>query len=126
MERPALDSHLDSKVFREFYYLKEELIDFCRKNNLSTSGGKLEVADRIICFFDTGKIVPISTVKKKAIVNSVIYEDTKIEDNFICTEKHRAFFKEKIGSSFSFNVVFQKWLKNNGGKTYKEAIVVYL
>ena len=55
IERPALDKHLDSKTFRDFYYLKEELIDFCRKNGLPVSGGKLEIADRIAYFLDTGK-----------------------------------------------------------------------
>ena len=54
-----------------------------------------------------------------------INENTKIEPNFVCSEKHRAFFKEHIGNSFSFNVAFQKWLKSNTGKTYKEAIVAY-
>ena len=37
-ERPSLDKHLDSKTFREFYYLKEELVDFCRKYGLPVSG----------------------------------------------------------------------------------------
>ena len=40
-------------------------------------------------------------------------------------EKHRAFFKERIGKSFSFNVLFQKWLKSNAGKTYKDSINAY-
>ncbi len=31
-ERPVLDRNLNSKIFRDFYYLKEELVDFCRKN----------------------------------------------------------------------------------------------
>lgn len=39
--------------------------------------------------------------------------------------KHRAFFKEQIGKSFSFNAAFQKWLKSNSGKTYGEAIEAY-
>ena len=30
-----------------------------------------------------------------------------------------------IGNSFSFPVAFQKWLKENTGKTYKEAIDAY-
>ena len=34
-------------------------------------------------------------------------------------------FKKSIGNSFSFNVAFQKWLKNNAGKSYKEAISAY-
>ncbi|WP_420329330.1 DUF6434 domain-containing protein [Pseudobutyrivibrio ruminis] len=37
--------------------------------------------------------------------------------NIVCSEKHRAFFKEKIGKTFSFNVQFQKWLKANVGNT---------
>lgn len=40
-------------------------------------------------------------------------------------EKHRAFFKQVIGKSFSFNVLFQKWLKQNTGKTYSDAINAY-
>ncbi|MFR6118743.1 MAG: DUF6434 domain-containing protein, partial [[Clostridium] scindens] len=125
IERPALDKHLDSKTFRDFYYLKEELIDFCRKNGLPVSGGKLEIADRIAYFLDTGKVLSAGAGKKKAAIIFTITEDTEIEVDFACSERHRAFFKEHIGNSFSFNVVFQKWLKSNSGKTYKEAISAY-
>lgn len=30
-DRPKLDKNLDGKTFREFYYLKEELVNFCRR-----------------------------------------------------------------------------------------------
>lgn len=43
----------------------------------------------------------------------------------MCSELHRAFFKEKIGPQFTFNVAFQKWLKSNAGKTYADAIRAY-
>lgn len=124
-ERPFLDKNLDSKTFRDFYYLKEEQVDFCRKNGLPVSGGKLEITERIARFLDTGEVLSASTVRKKASPASVITEDTKIEADFICSERHRAFFKEHIGKNFSFNVLFQKWLKNNAGKTYKDAIAAY-
>lgn len=39
--------------------------------------------------------------------------------------KYRAFLKERIGKSFSFKVPFQKWLEDNSGKTYGEAIIAY-
>ena len=123
--RPVLDKHLDSKTFHDFYYLKEELVAFCRKNGLPVSGGKLEISDRIAYFLDTGKVMPDKAVKRSAANISDITEDTKIEANFVCSEKHRAFFRERIGNGFSFNVAFQKWLKNNTGKTYKEAIDAY-
>lgn len=116
-KRPVLDKNLDSKTFRDFYYLKEELVEFCRGMGLPVSGGKVEITDRIAHFLDTGKILSVSTVKKKVIVVSNINEDTKIEADFICSERHREFFKEHLGSGFSFNVAFQKWLKSNTGKT---------
>lgn len=124
-KRPVLESGLDSETFRDFYYLKEELVDFCRRNGLPASGGKIELTDRIAYFLDTGEAPPSSTAKKKAAVIHDIHIDTKIESDFVCSEKHRAFFKEQIGSSFSFHVAFQKWLKGNAGKTYQEAITAY-
>ena len=125
-ERPELKIGLKGETFRNFYYLKEELVDFCRKNNLPTSGGKLELTDRIATFLDTGNVMIFKKVSKKSTLDiGELTEQTIIENNFVCSERHRAFFKEKIGKSFSFNVQFQKWLKSNSGKTYKDAIEAY-
>ena len=98
-DRPELNNSLDGKTFRNYYYLKEELIAFCRANGLPASGGKIELSDRIAAFLDTGEVLK--------------------------PEKHRSFFKERIGRSFSFNVMFQNWLKANAGKTYGDAIAAY-
>ncbi len=124
-ERPNLNIKLDSKTFKEYYYLKEELIDFCRKNNLQTTGGKLELAERIANFLDTGERIYKSHNNRKTIIRHEITLNTIIEENFVCSEKHRAFYKEHIGNSFSFNVAFQKWLKSNAGKTYQDSIIAY-
>lgn len=111
-DRPKLDKNLDGKTFREFYYLKEELVDFCRRYGLPTSGGKLEITERIAHFLDTGEVIAAKKVQKKSQIIGNITTDTEIEPNFVCSEKHRAFFKEHIGNGFSFNVAFQKWLKS--------------
>lgn len=50
---------------------------------------------------------------------------TIIEQDFVCSEKHRAFFKKHLGKTFSFNVQFQNWLKTNSGRTYQDAIEAY-
>lgn len=124
-ERPKLDNNLDGNTFKEYYYLKEELIAFCRKNNLQITGGKLELTERIANFLDTGKkTYKIHVAKKTKIVDDITL-DTIIEENFACSEKHRAFYKEQIGNNFSFNVAFQKWLKSNAGKTYQNSIDAY-
>lgn len=124
-ERPELNKELDSETFKSFYYLKEELVRFCRENNLPVSGGKMELTDRIARFLDTGEVKKTSPKRKSTVNIGTITENTKIEPDIVCSEKHRAFFKEKIGKSFSFNVAFQKWLKSNTGKTYGEAVNAY-
>ena len=124
-ERPELNIELDAVTFRSFYYLKQELADFCRENGLPTSGSKAELTDRIAYFLDTGSVLKSSAERKTAVRISTLTEDTVIEPNIVCSEKHRAFFSEKIGKSFSFNVLFQKWLKANTGKTYGDAIRAY-
>lgn len=123
---PTLNRDLDGKTFQDYYYLKEELVTFCRAEGLSTSGGKIELTNRIAHFLDTGeKTAAKCRNKTKTVQIGKITEDSKIENNFVCSETHRAFFKEKIGDTFSFPVAFQKWLKENTGKTYKEAIEAY-
>lgn len=126
-ERPALTSGLKSKDFLEYYYLKEELVQFCRDNGLPASGGKQELTERIATFLDTGKIKetssrsPVRSGKKITEITA----DSIIEENIVCSEVHRAFFKSEIGESFSFNVAFQRWLKANAGKTYSDAVDAY-
>ena len=124
-ERPILDKKLDEKTFRNFYYLKAELVDFCKTNGLPSTGGKIELTDRIARYLNTGEILPSISIHRQKAAGGIITEDTVIESNFVCSEKHRAFFEDKIGKNFSFNVAFQKWLKSNAGKTYKQAIEAY-
>lgn len=125
MERPELDKTLDSQLFKEYYYLKEELAAFCRQEGLQTTGGKLDLTERIVHYLKTGekKSSSVKVIKQQDI--GVITSESIIEKEFVCSEKHRAFFKQVIGKNFSFNVTFQKWLKANGGKTYREAIKAY-
>lgn len=124
-ERPDLSAELNANVFRQYYYLKEELVRFCRDNNLPASGSKGELTERIEYYLNTGKVLFPAQKRKASAVTEDITESTLIEENIVCSEKHRAFFKEKIGKSFSFNVQFQKWLKSNAGKTYADAIAAY-
>lgn len=106
-ERPELNRSIDGKTFRSFYYLKEELVSFCRENNLPASGGKTELTERIANFLDTGKVAPAS-VKRKATVNvGTITESTAIEANIVCSKKHRAFLKKKSAKVFPSTFYFR-------------------
>ena len=123
--RPELNKNMDGITFRSFYYLKEELIEFCRKEKLQTTGGKLELSERIQYYLDTGERAFTKPQSKITTNIEIITEDSLIENNFVCSEKHRCFFKQAIGKQFTFNVLFQKWLKENTGRTYREAVEAY-
>jgi len=123
--RPVLKSDLSQDRFREFYYLKEELIAFCREEGLSISGGKPELTERIAHYLETGEKLP-NSVKRRSKPPIEFTLDTPIEENITCSEKHRMFFKRVIGDDFKFNVRFLRWLRENPGKTYRDAVKEYL
>ena len=124
-DRPLLNTDLNGDSFRKWYWLKEELVAFCRDNGLPSNGSKTELTERIAYFLDTGKVLCSNKSKCAASKVTSLSLDSIIETDIVCSEVHRAFFKEQIGESFSFNVAFQKWLKTNAGKTYREAVSAY-
>ena len=128
MARPQLTKDLKSEDFKEYYFLKEELKDFCRENNLKISGSKSELEERIIHFLDTGKSLETQKIRNvtKNNSNEPISLETKIGENFKCSEDKREFFEKEIGKGFKFKVKFQKWLKENPDKTYEDAINAYI
>ncbi|HCD70480.1 MAG TPA: hypothetical protein DEQ68_07650 [Ruminococcaceae bacterium] len=60
-ERPSLNQIKDGKTLREYYFLKEEPVGFCRENGLPTTGGKLKLTERIAVFLDSGEIKQASS-----------------------------------------------------------------
>ncbi len=123
-DRPILSATSDSATFKQYYYLKSELTEFCRNCGLQTTGSKKDLTERIAKYLDTGKIMT-TKYSRKAASMQIITLDTEIERDIVCSEKHRAFFKAQIGDKFSFIVPFQKWLKSNAGKTYRDAVAAY-
>lgn len=102
------------------YKTKEKLKQECRTLGLSISGSKEDLIYRLT----TGNNVVVKS-RIKNNTPSEIKDETIIEENIICSQKHREYFVSKLGKSFSFKVPFQKWLKANAGKTYLEAVNAY-
>ena len=134
--RPQLTKDLKSEDFKEYYFLKEELKDFCKKEGLKVSGSKNQLEERIIYYLDTGKSLDNSRSIKnknnysksnsnKATTSEEITLDSILGENFKCSEDKREFFEKEIGEGFKFKVKFQKWLKTNPDKTYQDAINAY-
>lgn len=128
--RPQLTKAISIKDFIDFYWLKSELVEFCKSENLPVSGGKIEVATRIAEYLRTGKIVSKAKKDKRAISNfdwsqGPLTLDTEITDNYRNTQLVRAFFLEHVGSQFKFSVKLMNWMKANQGKNLTDAITAY-
>lgn len=131
MERPQLNNKISLKNFRDFYWLKEELVLFCKSIGIKTSGGKKELEERIFIFLETGLITDITTTKQEQNKtqskfdwnNAHLTPETIITDNYKNSENVRVFFKKQIGNKFHFSTPFMQWMKNNSGKTLADAIV---
>lgn len=127
MQRPTLNKYISLTDFNDFYWLKEELVAFCRNEGISTVGGKLELVERIQTYLSTGTIVKPETIIKKSHSTfdwktEPLTPSTIITDSYRNSENVRAFFLAEIGSHFSFNVKFMNWMKQATGKTLQDAV----
>jgi hypothetical protein len=108
------------------YYLKNDLINICKKYNLPAIGSKGNLLE-YVCNYIENK--PIQKIKAKQKVANNGFEPSleKIIDcNYSNNEIHRAFFAKTIGKYFKFNVQFMNWMnENKSKKTYKNAIEIY-
>jgi hypothetical protein len=132
-ERPALDERPAPEVFLKFYYLKEELLAFCRTNGLGTSGSKTDLTSRVESFLRTGRVPEGATTAADAPARrrttppaAVAQEepalDAQLGPNFKCTEERRSFFESQVGRRFHFSVKLQRYLRSNPKATYADAI----
>lgn len=128
--RPKLDALISLDDFNDFYWLKTELIHFCRQHGISPAGSKIDIAQKIRHFLITGQ-VPKNQAKPTPAASSFdwrterLTRETVITDNYTNGENVRQFFTQEIGPHFAFNVVFMKWMRENIGKTLGEAITAW-
>ncbi len=128
MNRPKLDKDITVKEFEDNYWLKAELVAFCRETGIVASGGKAEIHQRIVDYLTNGRVVAKTVVCSSKSLSSfdwnieTLHLTTTITDSYRNTENVRAFFRQHIGSHFKFNVEFMNWMKANRGKTLADAI----
>ena len=104
--RPELNRELKGNEFRDFYWLKEELQNFCRANGISASGPKSELTDRIAIFLETGEIQKPMR-KRKTTQKKITLEELSLET---------------VIPKFHFSTYIQDYFKENVGKTYQDVV----
>ncbi|MGM9949874.1 MAG: DUF6434 domain-containing protein [Lysinibacillus sp.] len=123
--RPILHKDLDVEEFQQYYWLKEELQAFCREHKLSASGSKIDIAERIAVFLQTGeRLKPRSRKRqpaRKGRMETELSLDTVISENHRCSQQVRAFFTSVI-PNFHFSTYIQQFFRENAGRTYRDVV----
>jgi hypothetical protein len=122
MHHPSLTPKISIDDFKNHYFLKKELIDFCSQNNLPTTGSKIELNHRIVHFLETGKIAKIATPSITKKMPKELTRETVITKGFKLGKELRAFFLQELGSSFHFNQIMRDFIQQEIGKTLGDAI----
>ena len=110
--------------FRRAYWLKRDLLDFCRREHLATGGGKLDLTERIARYLEIGKCeeAPKSAIpQRQGKMAGPLLLTTLIPEGCRCSQDVRAFFEQELGSGFHFNQVMREYLWNNPGRTLGDA-----
>lgn len=127
MSRPRFEDIRTGDEFNQWYWLKEEMVNICRRSGLPTNGRKFELRDRIMYALDNdGKLKPEPKKRKKQSkfnwAKSQLSLDTLITDNVSFGPNFRRFMKSEIGNKFFCHSDFMDWVKSNAGKSLSEAV----
>ena len=124
-KRPVLNNKISVNDFKDFYWLKSELMNFCQEIGISSSGGKIEIANRITEYLETGKVTKKATTKKIKLPKATkpITEETIIGIEYRTYKEKKEFLKSKIGNQFHFTIHLLDYFKEETGtKTYGDLI----
>jgi hypothetical protein len=126
MQRPQLTVSLPPSKFRAWYWLKAELIAFCRSQRLRTSGSKQEIAARIEAHLG-GKPAPAPGRKRSANAAMPTHFElrTVVGEGWRCSQELRRFFEHHCGAGFLFNGGLRDFIRTGAGRTLAEAIAHY-
>lgn len=125
--RPDISNVKTGTELKDWYWLKQELIDFCRANKLPYAGSKQAITDRIAHFLDHGVATKPERRNKSHSKfdwhSEALTPATVITDSYKNTQNVGRFMKEHYGPDFTFNIAFMDWMQSNIGKTLAEAVV---
>jgi hypothetical protein len=122
MQRPTLTTTLDAGEFLRWYWLRAELVTFCRQVVLSTSGIKPELTERIAAHLGGKKPPAVSKTVRNAVMPSEFTLHTRIGAGWRCGPALGAFMRAHCGKSFRFNAAVRHFVHHEVGRTLGEAV----
>jgi hypothetical protein len=129
MSRPTITDIQTGTELKRWYWLKQELVDYCKLSGLSYSGGKFDILERIATSLDSSEVQEYKQAKPAKPKSEFIWSkseltlDTIITDSYTNGPNTRKFFKQHCGDKFHFSIPFMAFMRENCGKTLQDAVV---
>lgn len=127
--RPDIFTVQTGKELKRWYWLKKELVSYCKVVRLSYKGSKFEILSRMAKNLDghATQLNPLLKTKKRQSLafnwsKESLTLETEITDSYRNGPNVRKFFVEYCGDNFHFTIAFMQWMKANVGKNLKSAV----
>lgn len=125
-QRPAIAEVQSGSELRRWYWLKTELVDLARLRGVRTSGGKVELTDRLAAHLDgLPQLTPARAAappRANTQLAGSLTADTVIPPGQRSSQALRVFFTEAIGPQFRFDGPMRDFIASGAGKTLGDAI----
>ena len=128
-KRPSISAITKGEELKQWYWLKEELVRFCKLKCIHSTGSKFEILDRIACFLDnksTTKKIVQKTRSNFDWHKEPLMLKTKITGSYKNTQNVRRFFTAHCGIQFHFTIPFMAWMKENIGENLNTAVLEWM
>lgn len=125
MSRPLLTHVTSAEELLRWYWLKEELIQICRRHKIPSSGTKPELTARIAAHFSGKPLRSAKRVLRKAEMPSEFGLETRISEGWRCTPALGAFLRSQCGRTFRFNKPVRDFIHSGMGHKLSEVVEVY-
>jgi SAP domain-containing new25/Domain of unknown function (DUF6434) len=126
MGRPKLSKKLAATEFLAWYWLKKELIDFCRSQGLPCSGSKPALT-AIIAAFLQGEPWKVSGVRRpRGVMPNQFTVEMTIGEGWRCNPDLGRFMRSQCGPNFRFNAATRNFIHSGAGHQLSDAINCYL
>ena len=112
--------------FRSWYWLKAELVIFCRILGLSTTGTKLDLEDKIRTYLSGSTLKAAAKRRRAGEMPTAFTPETVIGPGWRCNPVLGAYFRNTLGAGFHFNAVMRQFIHLDGvGRTLADAAICY-
>jgi hypothetical protein len=124
--RPELSDALTAEEFAAWYWLKEELVEFCRAHGVSPTGAKREIEARILDFLAGRRVGPGKAGSGKAgrvtaklsvgVMPAAFRMDMVIGEGWRCGPALGKFLRGELGGGFRFNAAVREFIHTGKGR----------